>query len=232
MAFNVLTQTAYGQMLCNRNDQNVGRLLIEYGEFSGDECDFLLSILKPDDVVIEVGANIGALTVPIAQKVKRVIAYEPQRLVFQTLCANLALNSIQNVYPIRDAVGAKEEWVAMPELDPNEPYNFGGVEMRTGAGIVRVSQLRGECSFLKLDCEGMEGEVLDGAEEMIRQYRPTIYMENDRPEKRDALIKQIESLGYTWEWHYPPLFRANNYRGNTVNVFGNIVSANMICYPR
>ncbi len=46
----------------------------------------------------------------------RVCAFEPQRVVFQVLCANLALNNITNVEYFQSVVGAESESVILPDL--------------------------------------------------------------------------------------------------------------------
>src|SRR6476620_7891408 len=108
--FNRLKDCRYGRMLYNINDTFVGRLLDRYGEYSEGEIDLFKQIVRPGDVVIEVGANIGAHTVWFARNTwpgGAVIAFEPQRLVFQTLCANLALNDIVNALVYQQACGRK-----------------------------------------------------------------------------------------------------------------------------
>jgi tRNA G37 N-methylase Trm5 len=65
--------------------------------------------LKEDDVVLDVGANIGAFTIRVARKVKRVIAIESEPQNFRLLLENIKINNIQNVLPINLAVSDKEE---------------------------------------------------------------------------------------------------------------------------
>ena len=87
-------------MIYNSHDRFIGRSLDLYGEFSEGEAVLFQKILRPGMFVVEVGANLGAHTVVLAQAVAPgggVLAFEPQRLIFQTLCANLAINSIPNV---------------------------------------------------------------------------------------------------------------------------------------
>src|SRR3954465_1933985 len=95
--FTVLTQTRHGQMLVNRHDVYIGRSLELYGEWSEGEIDLFRQVLRPGMVVADAGANIGTHTVARAQMVAPngvVYAFEPQRIVFQTLAANVALNSL------------------------------------------------------------------------------------------------------------------------------------------
>lgn len=99
--FNRLKQCRHGMMLYNLNDIYIGRSLDLYGEFSEGEIRVFQQLVKPGQTILEVGANIGAHTVWLAQAVGPtgvVMAFEPQRIVHQTLCANLALNNIFNVH--------------------------------------------------------------------------------------------------------------------------------------
>ena len=62
---------------------------------------FSRQLFRPGTVVLDVGANIGAHTLYLSRKRSVrggvVVAYEPQRVIHQMLCANLALNGIVNV---------------------------------------------------------------------------------------------------------------------------------------
>lgn len=237
-----LTRGGDGYFLYNRNDVYIGRSIEAYGEFSGAEGDFLTSLLQNGDIVVEAGANIGAHSVAIAKKIGnagRLFAFEPQRLAFQLLCANIALNNLTNVEAYWMAVGAQIGTVLVPELDPGRENNFGGVSIGTGQpgqpvpcctldGFMRVDRLR----LIKADVEGMETDVLAGARSLITSRRPLLYVENDRPTKSPGLITLIQSLGYDAYWHLPPLFRPDNHRRNGENLFPNVVSLNLFCVPK
>jgi FkbM family methyltransferase len=227
-------------MVCNVNDIYIGRSLDLYGEYSQGETDLFLQFLRPGMVVVEVGANIGAHTVPLAQAVwprGAVLAFEPQRIVFQTLCANLAVNSIVNVDARPAAVGAAPGTLLVPVLDCTLANNFGGLGLGTHTvgepvSVVTLDSLDlGRCDLLKVDAEGMEKDVLDGASATLARHRPLLYVENDRQDKSAELIRAIHMLGYRMYWHRPYLFSAANFAGNPDNVFGNIASLNMLCLP-
>ena len=51
-------------------------------------------------------------------------------------------------------------------------------------------------------------------------------------DKSEQLIRFIDELGYKMYWHMPALFNPNNWAGNPVNYFGQLVSANMLCVPK
>jgi FkbM family methyltransferase len=237
----ILKQCRHGNMLFLRSDQYVGRSMEVYGEFSELEGDLFAQLLGPGDTVVEVGANIGAHTVHLAKLVGaggKVYAFEPQRVIFQIMCANLALNALFNVYAYHAGLGSVPGTLRVPPTDYADVGNFGGLSL-TDASVgedVSILTLDGfdlpALKVLKIDVEGMEYEVLSGARQTIARHRPAIYVENDRQEKSARLIELIETLGYDMYWHLPTLYNPNNYAGNRENIFGGIVSINLLCIPR
>ena len=240
--FNQLAATKHGYLLYNRNDTYIGRAIEKYGEFSALEMALFEELCRPGNAIIEVGANIGAHTVGFSRVVGpqgRVMAFEPQRLVFQTLCANVALNSLTNVDCYRAAVGAQEGVITVPAISPWHEGNFGGVTLLgANAGnpvpcftLDRFIELP-RVNLIKIDVEGMEAEVLRGGAKLITKFKPILYVENDRVEQSEALIRFIASFGYRLFWHLPPLFNPKNFYGQDENPYGNIVSCNMLCLHR
>jgi len=224
-------------MLINEHDMYVGRSFDLYGEFSQGEVDMFDALVQPEHIVIEVGANIGAHTVPLAKKAAGVIAFEPQRLVFQTLCANIALNDLRNVRTVYAAVGAQPGTTVIPDLDPDVEQNFGcmqatGHEHGEPTVVMPLdAYYLPRVDLIKIDVEGMELEVLKGAAGMIERFRPLLYVEDDREENSEALREHITGMGYRFEEHNPLLFNPDNHAGNAENVFGKVLSSNLICYP-
>lgn len=228
-------------MLYNFHDQYIGRALELYGEFSEGEVDMFRQMVRPGQVVLEIGANIGAHTVFFAQQVGsngQVIAFEPQRVVFQTLCANVALNSLTNVFCFQQAVGEQAGTIIVPPLDYTKDNNFGGLALGSfqygeTVPVVTIDSLAlNRCHMVKIDVEGMERAVIAGAVETLTRLKPLLYVENDRAEKSAELVRSIDSLGYAMYWHKPPLFNPQNFLQNPVNHYPNIVSKNMVCVHR
>jgi hypothetical protein len=88
------------------------------------------------------------------------------------------------------------------------------------------------CHLIKIDVEGFEAQVVRGAAETIARHRPVLYVENDRREGQQALISLISGLGYRLYWHKPALFRPDNFNGVAEDIFGRVVSLNMLCLPQ
>lgn len=234
---NRLTPGRHGWLLYNRFDTCVGRSLERYGEFSEGEVAVFRQLLRPGQVVVEAGANLGAHTLALSELVGdqgTVYAFEPQRIVFQTLCANLALNSRTNVDCRCEALGETPGWAFVPPVDYRAANNFGGLGLGSyqhgeRVRVVTIDSLQlPRCALVKADVEGLELSVLRGAAETIAQYRPLLYVDNERPENSAAVIEYLLSLGYNLYWHLPPLFSPANYFDNNVNEFGGAVSANLL----
>lgn len=228
----------WGPMVVNRHDHYIGRSLMHYGEFSRDEADRLRSLVQPGAWVVEVGANIGALTLPLLDAVGPegfVMAFEPQPEVREILRANVSRYGGQvEVRP--EACGPAEGVLYLPPIAYDRPGNFGGVELSgEGSRPVRVMPLDNlllpRLDLLKIDAEGMETEVLMGARDLITRHGPILYVEDDRPEHRAALHDALRFLGYRWEQHHPRLFSPRNHFGNQHNLFPGIVSMNLLCRP-
>ena len=80
-----LVRARHGLFLANPNDVYIGRALLEYGEYCEHEVQLLAPLLSEGMVAVDAGANIGAVTVPLARAVGPgglVYAFEPQPLTF------------------------------------------------------------------------------------------------------------------------------------------------------
>ena len=238
-----ILKTRHGTMLAFPNDRFLTPCLEVYGEYSPAETQLLLQVVEVGMTVVEVGANIGAHTLPIARACSpgRLYAFEPQRRVFQVLCANLALNDIDNVTAFQQACGLEAGEVVVPPLDYAARENFGAISMLPAEAeaegervpLVRLDDLAlPACGLIKVDVEGLEVDVLAGAAQTIARTRPILSVENDRPAKQRALIGLIAAMGYRLYWHTPRMVTAGNFNNVTRNVFNaDYKSLNMFCLP-
>jgi FkbM family methyltransferase len=230
-----------GVMMYLTTDPNVGRSLDRYGEFSEGEALLFEQFVRSSMTVLDIGANIGAHTVHFAKTVGptgRVIAFEPQRLIYQMLCGNIALNGIRNTITYNAALGREAGTILVPQLDPMKEQNFGGLSLGAWAQgesvpLLTLDSLQlNPCNFVKLDVEGMERQVLEGAVDTLSRHQPVLYVENDRSEKSAALIQWLMDFGYRLYWHLPPLHNPRNYFSEKSNIFQGILSVNMLCTPK
>ena len=234
-----VSQCRHGTFMYFPHDFYLGGAMDRYGEYAEDESRLLMKFIRPGDIVVEVGANAGFHTVALAKQVGpsgRVMAFEPQRIIYQMMCGNIALNELWNVFTAQMALGASNGWVSVPPVDYSQEGNFGAVEMCNEGERVQIvtldSMQLSRCDLIKIDVEGMEQQVLQGGYETIKRSRPVLYVENDREGKQEDLLNYIQSLEYDCYAHLPKLFSKFNYRGNQDNEYGETISLNMLCLPR
>lgn len=239
----VRSQHPSGSFVTIASDNSVGKSLRHYGEWSYGEIEAMRQFVARESNVIEVGANIGAHTLFIARDLcpeGLVFAFEPRRILFQMLCANMMLNGVSNVHATPCALGEEAGLLREGPLPVEEDWNFGAWALGQLSGeeeampIVPLDSMLGELPpirLIKADVEGAELSVLKGAGALIARDRPIIYAENDRADLSRPLLSHVASLGYRIMWHYVALFRPGNFAGNPENVFGHTVSCNILCIP-
>ena len=205
------------------NDNAVTQSLIKGFLYEQYMFDFLKdnSINLLDSDVIEVGSNNGHFTIEFAELVGdkgRVFAYEPQRIIFQQLCCNLFLNGIDNVIANQVAIGNEKGVVKFEYANYLSvgAVNFGDVSVyeeqkskHKSFEEVNSDKLDSfdfnELKVLKIDVQGYESNVIEGAVKTIAQHRPYIFIEIEEEclvkfgSSEKLLIKQIEELNYVVE---------------------------------
>lgn len=227
-----LVKARHGYVLYNRNDTVIGRSIEVYGEYFESEVQVFSHFVATGDVVLDIGANIGTHTLALARLVGAqglVFAFEPQRIVFQTLCANMAINSLDNVHCVNAVVGARPHKLTLADPDPHVPNNFGGVAVAMLAGAPQAAPVDcvvldeylnlGRLKLIKIDVEGMEAEVLRGARQMLARFKPVLYVENDSVDKSPELLSLLQEYGYNCYWHLPLYANSGNFLKSTEQMF-------------
>ena len=219
--FTIILPTAYGQMLVNRNDINQTNALFKTG-MAIDHAEIallaqVLQLLGTDLTVLDVGANFGTYALALSRFVGatgRVHAFEPQRIIFNMLAGSVALNSLTNVFCYHLALGDREGKLEIPQFDYSQPLNFGSIEFTAEQGeplnqprahdpqrleyVPMTTVDRFEFThvhLMKIDAEGMEMQVLEGATDTLRRCRPVIYLEFLKGDK-NALMQRVAALNY------------------------------------
>jgi FkbM family methyltransferase len=209
----------------NGNDFGVGSRILDWGIWDPREMRTLLFLLQVrrqhsgDGVhVIDCGANIGVLTIEAAIEMTgwgTVLAIEAQERLYYALAGNIALNNCFNARALHAAVGATNGTMRAPVPDYLRPGSFGSLELKerpenefigqpidySAAATQEIPALTLDSltaervDLLKIDVEGMELEVLDGAADLLARQHPILLVEWIKSPKAQ-LIGRIESFGY------------------------------------
>jgi len=250
---NLMKKCRYGLTIYNNIDMWVGRSIEKYGEYSESEVQVFAEIIKQGDVVLDVGSNIGCHTMAMSRLAGNggiVFSYEPERNNFNVLAGNIAINNIRNVHVFQKAVGSTSGFISVPELDLEQTTNMGGLSLTTDYSqapnyVVPLTTIDEQnflrCNFIKIDVEGMEKLVLEGAKETISKFKPIIYVEDDRDDLHESLVKHLKDMDYIAYKHLAPLYNPDNYYKNINNEFlisnndgtyRTIVSSNIFCHHK
>lgn len=178
-------------------------LLSIQGERWVEDRFLLQPYLRKGMVVMDVGANIGYLTLFFCRSVGpqgSVFAFEPEPDNFGDLARTIERNQIKWCTPVNSACGASDKEAVIAsglngyvQPDNAGPPNCHMVSLDSFAaqrGIAKVD-------FVKIDVEGFEADVLLGMSEILRRDRPVLYVEvhpqgfcgNGDPQKVCSLLK-------------------------------------------
>jgi len=169
----------YEEILCHAH----------WKKYFTEESDNIKSYIKKGDTVIDVGANIGLFTFLLSDLVGlkgKVYSYEPCAVSFEKLYKNIQLNNLKNVEIFQHGMGSKEDTLEI-YFHPRQ----GGLssivervsencisEKITMTTLDRISnEIIGKISFIKIDTEGYEPEVLMGGINLVQKNKPVLYLE-------------------------------------------------------
>lgn len=178
-----------------RLDDVVERAIFLYGLHEYRSAQAFCRLLNPGSTVVDVGAHVGQYTLLAAKRASRVVAFEPRSETRARLERNVSASGFENVEVLPFAVGREDGEVQLAEP---EAGNSGTAAVVAAGGrpvpIRTLDSVLGDArvDVLKIDVEGLEGDVLSGAEALVRRSRPAILVEiNDL-----AVVAQLRDLGY------------------------------------
>ena len=180
------------------------------GYFELSDRHFVLSYLKPGMIVVDAGANIGLYTVMasiLTGPSGHVYAFEPGKKTFNKLQRNLLLNNCQNVTAINDAL-ANTCGKMILKVDPNHPTfdahcfvdsPHDAPQINSTDEIVKCQKLDdynlGHIDFMKIDVEGGELALLEGAERTLIDS-PDVTLLFECTKNRKQVQDFMERLGF------------------------------------
>jgi len=208
------------------NEHQSSKFFIDSGVPEKNLIDWSTQFVNDNSVFIDVGAHMGTYSINLAPHCKHVYSFEPQQFTYYQLCGNVALNGLFNVTCYNNAVSDE---VCTKELNIIS-HDGGGSTLevdtigvrnekiikKQSVETVRIDDYNfSDVSFIKIDVEGHELEVIKGAINTIEKYNPVLLFEcwncDWYVDKKDLTINFVKSLGYsvTSVKNYPHMFIAS-----------------------
>jgi len=207
-------------------------------------------LCRPGDCVLDIGANVGDWTLPMAQRVGplgRVIAFEPVPYLAETIVKTARVN--------------RHSWVAVQQLALSATDGTAEFSVeRANSGGSRIGRVEGDFSqisvkaarldsflaarpdiqrvdFVKIDVEGFEEAVLQGARDSLARFRPAVLFESglESSEQRNSIHDLLSGLAYEAIGAAVPggliEFSWSNYRAHE-KVLADLGLCNLLFMPR
>ena len=208
------------------------------------ELQLLKNIIIPETDTIDIGVYRGVYSYEMAKYSKMVHAFEPNPIIFKDIELNLG-KIIKNINLYNFALSDKENKVLLKVPIRNKNYDKSNYEeyFQMGRATIHEQNVMGDIetfeikskkldnftfsnriSFIKIDVEGHEMSVIKGAENTIKQYKPTLLVEiEEKHSKQKVLdsINYINSLGYESFYYDNELKSTNNL--NNLNMYNNFI---------
>lgn len=216
-----------------------------YFEIGDPGFERLKNMVKEPWNIMDVGANIGTTALTFAQLASkgRVIAFEPNSTNFKRLSENASLNQAKNISLNNVGLGSKDEQVKLYVIDETNPgmnriLNGASVQDSVRSEVITIKRLDDfltkealeRVDLVKIDVEGYEFNVLKGAERILNEFKPVLFIEvNDDNISQNGssakeLITHLAQKGYT-------IFNAENMQKIDVDKPLQHMHFDILCFP-
>ena len=190
-----------------KNDEYIGNVIKHGYEWDGWMREDLEYFYVPGTDILDIGANIGYNTL-MASDYGPVHSFEPlfHEIVQKNVNQNNLINTVK-VHPY--ALGDKNEtsFIYIVKQNHHGTVNYGGCSLHSSDGhesegvpidVKRLDDVyQGHASFVKMDAEGYEYEILQGATELLRKHRPNLLLEiHDFENQKSKFIPFLAQFGY------------------------------------
>lgn len=178
-----------------------GKIAKEGVPYEHEMLKDMASRVKSEDLVLDVGANIGNHTLFLAASGFRVCAFEPNVALASAIEKSLELNGWgDRVSVYASGLGRS---AGMAHFSKTISSNLGAMSLESGEGDIQLLALD-ELNFpqppalMKIDVEGMELDVLQGAVNLIKNARPLIYIECLDQQHFREIFNWLSGAGYVY----------------------------------
>lgn len=211
------------KMYLDREDEGISKELLQHGIREKPAVDYIKTILRPDMIVLDIGANIGYYALLEASKVNHVHAIEPVKYNFELLTKNIKLNSYKNVSTYRLAIGNMN---GVTEIYTSKRCNWATIipeKQRFGKYVERFNRFKKgvekvpiytldkfikkyaieQVDLLRMDVEGAEIDIIIGGLDIIKSMPKNSYLVIEihgscikDKKKLGIMLNQIEERGF------------------------------------
>lgn len=192
----VTLSNIFGQKITVITGDLIGKKIIKEGAYDKTGLYFIDALLKHLDspTCLDIGANIGNHTLVMSRHAAAVLAYEPQKKVFEVLQINVSDNNAANVKIFNFGLSNISGVAKMTVVDANNTGATSFVISDKSAPSLDAILRQGDqelfdsgvhhVDFIKVDVEGLEASVFDGLRKTIETSKPIIMMEWNSEETR------------------------------------------------
>jgi len=220
---------SYINLLKTRSYNEIDFLLLENDDMGKDILsgtvweehiiNFLNRNITENDVFIDVGSNYGWHSLLASKKCKRVYSFEPQKEICNIQELNIKQNNIKNIELFNIGLGNENTSSFMPCVDYSLTainINFGDQSISTSGNEISIKKLDSiineKINYIKIDVQGYEKFVLEGARNLINEYHPILIVEFESFQLAKFsytasdlfnYLKRLNYKGYFLDYRYP-----------------------------
>lgn len=201
----------YGRLEAYVSGHPVGDALVMYGEWAQAELDVLRAFIGLGSTVVEVGADIGAHTLALAQVVGadgQIVAVEPRPAALRLLERNLTNSGLSNVM-----------------------LQSAAIQNSATGQIAPIEGLR-SCHLIKIALQGQAAETLAGLAGLLIAHRPVVWVRCDRVADGQAVFDGPGWERYVFFLVATACYNPDNYASNAENAFGAARDLHLLCIPQ
>lgn len=241
------TETRVGRVAFPVTDAYLFEALTRCGDYCHGEMMTYRSILRPGMTVLDIGANIGLMSLLFSSCVGssgKVLAFEPSVFTAGLLRHNLDVNKCGNARVFRAAVSDQtgETGYLDPDVASIPMLNFGALSLDSArepipgryvpTPVTTIDALGlSDCGFIKIDVEGHEARVFRGGLETIRKHRPFLSIEVGSADADLSWSEVLLEMGYRISVLSFRIYASPNFKRALVDDLSKVVCASAIALP-